>query len=540
MDKLLRPGVEPFWSDKADALTKELWLPTRRVLRQSSKNVSGSWFLATNVKNVNTENPFDKLTNLKEFYKPEKYESNMSAKLVKMNLTKLQSRMIRSWIKGSNILYNFTIDYLRECYVKAKEAKTKMEIKSNYDFRDETIPKFPELLNIPFDIKAFAISDAYLALKSSIALSKITKRPFKLTHREEENSIGLPQASFRNGVFYNNYFSNIVKTNEKQAKLNYADEISDIKKDKTALSKEKSKVKQRKNPEIELENLAKKEAMLTEKERLLAKKLDFSQNGKINFAEKIAKIDHDYRVIHYKGIGYFITVPSKCVNNINVNTNKVVSLDPGVRTFNSYYSNESCGELGKGSARRILRIQKHNDALQDKLSKTTKVSKVKGIKKAIKKSNIKVKNLIDELHWKTASFLTKNFDKIIIPKFNVRKMTTKTKMVNGKLVKSTLHKSTKRMMLTLSHYKFRMRLVYKAKRNNSSVMFTTEEYTSQTCTCCGKLHPNLGGNKIFKCPSCNVVVDRDLNGARNIMIRTLTKKQNSDVVCTGIAGPAVV
>ena len=54
------------------------------------------------------------------------------------------------------------------------------------------------------------------------------------------------------------------------------------------------------------------------------------------------------------------------------------------------------------------------------------------------------------------------------------------------------------------------------------VIDTTEEYTSKTCSVCGYLKLNLGGNKVFKCDRCQAIIDRDINGARNILIKYLT------------------
>ena len=82
---------------------------------------------------------------------------------------------------------------------------------------------------------------------------------------------------------------------------------------------------------------------------------------------------------------------------------------------------------------------------------------------------------------------------------------------------------TARQMLTWSHYRFQQRLVNKTREyRNSQVIICDEAYTSKTCGCCGQLHEKLGGSKTFRCPHCGVVMDRDMNGARNILLRYLT------------------
>ena len=50
-----------------------------------------------------------------------------------------------------------------------------------------------------------------------------------------------------------------------------------------------------------------------------------------------------------------------------------------------------------------------------------------------------------------------------------------------------------------------------------------EYWTSKTCGCCGKLNKALKGSSVFRCISekCGFVADRDLNGARNILLRQM-------------------
>lgn len=57
--------------------------------------------------------------------------------------------------------------------------------------------------------------------------------------------------------------------------------------------------------------------------------------------------------------------------------------------------------------------------------------------------------------------------------------------------------------------------------NYSNVTICTEEYTSQTCGVCGELNKELKDSEVFKCNKCNLIIDRDINGARNIYIKNL-------------------
>jgi len=70
---------------------------------------------------------------------------------------------------------------------------------------------------------------------------------------------------------------------------------------------------------------------------------------------------------------------------------------------------------------------------------------------------------------------------------------------------------------------FQQRLIAKSKlKNNCVVKVCTEEYTSKTCGRCGSLN-KVGSKEIFICNKCNLVLDRDVNGARNILIKQITE-----------------
>lgn len=44
------------------------------------------------------------------------------------------------------------------------------------------------------------------------------------------------------------------------------------------------------------------------------------------------------------------------------------------------------------------------------------------------------------------------------------------------------------------------------------------------CSHCGNIHKNLGSNDTYRCIKCEMVMDRDVNGARNIYMKSHEKK----------------
>ncbi|MDG6251516.1 transposase [Methanocalculus sp.] len=66
-------------------------------------------------------------------------------------------------------------------------------------------------------------------------------------------------------------------------------------------------------------------------------------------------------------------------------------------------------------------------------------------------------------------------------------------------------------------------LTYKAILAGKQVIEIGEEYTSKTCCCCGKIHPEMTvKDRVMQC-DCGSVFDRDRNAAVNIMLRCLSQ-----------------
>jgi len=77
------------------------------------------------------------------------------------------------------------------------------------------------------------------------------------------------------------------------------------------------------------------------------------------------------------------------------------------------------------------------------------------------------------------------------------------------------------MMQTLSFYRFDEKLKSLCERRGNNLYIVDESYTFKTCGRCGNLHNSLGGSKIYKCASCSLNIDIDINGARNILLKHL-------------------
>lgn len=200
------------------------------------------------------------------------------------------------------------------------------------------------------------------------------------------------------------------------------------------------------------------------------------------------------------------------------NSPRIISIDPGVRTRHALYSNTGFAmEVGSGDITRLCRLARHVDRCFGERCniKTNNHRRRRLYLRKEKKLRKRAKNLVREITDKTIKFLVDNSDVVIIPPFQVKDM------VNRRT--SKLRKETRKQMLGWSHYAFRMRLITKARISGTKVLVASEHYTSKTCGNCGSIHTKLGSNKVFKCPTCNFIADRDINGARNILLRSIRR-----------------
>jgi putative transposase len=194
------------------------------------------------------------------------------------------------------------------------------------------------------------------------------------------------------------------------------------------------------------------------------------------------------------------------------NQGRVVALDPGVRTFMTFLSEDSFGWLGNDSNLYIQKLCFKLDKLVSKISKA-RCKQKRRFKKAAYRLRCKTKHLIKELHHKTAKFLTDNFDVILLPTFETSQMVSKSRR--------KLRNKSVRQMLTLSHYEFKCFLKWKAWEKSKTVIDCNEAYTSKTVSWTGEIVKNLGGSRIIKSTQTGLVLNRDLNGARGIFLRAL-------------------
>lgn len=219
------------------------------------------------------------------------------------------------------------------------------------------------------------------------------------------------------------------------------------------------------------------------------------------------KIDRDCR-LQYKDGQWYLCVPTTVKTRQSKSDGTVCALDPGEVNFQTIYSEKEAVKVSKNEDVRqklCLKIDRLR-SLRDR-KQITKYSYRIGRQRLQRRLN----NLVDDIHSKTINYLVDNYKFIYLPSFE-----------SQELVRKNRGKKFRRSVLSLKHFRFKQRLLHKAKKvENCTVRICTEEYTSCTCTGCGKVK-RIGGVRVYNCESCGLTVDRDVNGARNILLKCIS------------------
>ena len=237
-------------------------------------------------------------------------------------------------------------------------------------------------------------------------------------------------------------------------------------------------------------------------------------------AESIPDLQYSIRLVK-KNQHYYFHIPLRDTAPVSIiqDRHECLSIDPGIRVMLSCYDPTGIAiEFGtRDGWQHIVRKQHSLDALMRKYQTTKRSRDRMRIRTRIRALYRRISNCINDLHHKVSKWILERYENVYIPAFGVSDMNRKVSL-RGK--KRVYGRKMARQLITWGHFQFRELLKAKAERYNTQVHVCTEEYTSMTCSKCGRLNRDLGRSKVFKCPhkDCGHDCDRDLNAARNILL----------------------
>lgn len=260
--------------------------------------------------------------------------------------------------------------------------------------------------------------------------------------------------------------------------------------------------------------------------------------GEVSYAETVPEeaIGKCTTIKYENGEWYACCQYKQKVQTIQRTKKRIIALDPGVRTFMTGFNDSQVKIYGENFAKeklvplalKINAIISERDKLFNILNKD-KESVPQWIKdrltnntKKLNKTKARRIHLIEDLHKRVSYDLVQNYGVILLPTFETKQMVKKS----DETKKRKIRKVTVKSMLDLSHYQFKLNLKWMAKKYGKVVIDVNEAYTSKTYN--GKII-DIGSKKtiITKMKSGKkIYIDRDINGARNILIRFLTKSKS--------------
>lgn len=213
------------------------------------------------------------------------------------------------------------------------------------------------------------------------------------------------------------------------------------------------------------------------------------------------EISHDCRIVKRMD-KYWLLVPIPMECKEKTTPVNYCGIDPGVRTFMTAFGNTGCMEY------------QQKDSVINKIDAKIRMYKDKRIKKqsrVYKKKLVKLErrkeNVLNDLHWKTITNIVRNNDFIFYGDIK-----------SHDIVKGGKNRKLNGDTNNLKFYVFKQRLLHKANECGKKVFVINESYTTQTCSFCGNMYKGEK-SKVYSCNNCNRKIGRDVNAAKNILIK---------------------
>lgn len=365
---------------------------------------------------------------------------------VRLDLTLKQKKIINNWLNIYSKIYNATIKYIKR-YGKKNEITKKFI-------------NFHKIRNALFNYKHFIVSD------SKVGINDI--------------DMAIKEACTN----YKNSLDKFKKKQIKHFRMRYW----------------------RANKKIKTMGIAKSSINKNGYKSKVLGKIKAFYNGK---PYELTKILCDSKLSHKNG-KYFMYIPVKINKKFHmscIRRDKIVSLDPGLKTFMTGISENKSVHIGTNVCTTIKNYFSRKDKIMNNENISPKIKKKNELM-----INRKISNKVDDLHWKSIKYLTSNFSTVLIGNFSSKSCVSKS---------GNMNKMYKRIALSLRFCDFRTKIEYKCSVKKLGFEVINEYLTSKLCSCCGHNKKDLGSQSLYGCLNCGLAIDRDINGARNILFKSL-------------------
>ena len=215
------------------------------------------------------------------------------------------------------------------------------------------------------------------------------------------------------------------------------------------------------------------------------------------------------------------TITKKIVEEVVKQNNKPYSsgigIDLGIKEFATISDKRVYKNINKTNT--IKKLKKSLKRQQRKLSRKYESLKIRNKKNGgsatrqnIQKQVLKVQKLHDRLTNIRTDYLNKTINELVKTKpefINIEDLNISGMIKNRHLAKAIAEQK---------FYEFRIKLINKCHQNNIEVRLSNRFYaSSKTCSQCGYVKKDLKlKDRVYRCPQCGLVINRDLNASINL------------------------
>ena len=171
----------------------------------------------------------------------------------------------------------------------------------------------------------------------------------------------------------------------------------------------------------------------------------------------------------------------------------------------------------------LAKAQRKADTFKHARNKEQKAARLKA-NKVVSRIHERVRNRRHDFVHQLSRKLVNRYGLIALEDLSVDNMVRRPKpkpdpenegqfLPNGASAKSGLNKS----IVDAAWSMFRSVLTYKAERAGRKEVNVNPAYTSQDCSRCGFRVPKTLSERVHICPCCGLVLDRDVNSAKNVL-----------------------
>lgn len=490
-----------WWTKSCEDMSKKLWCPTKTGCADLLSNSSNGY--VTNIKQLSWSKIKKYVPQNKNSPKIlwQSYTSShadtmecddtpkdlIRCQKIRLCPTTSQAKTLRQWMKAARDTYNQGLRLIKDGKAKPNRLLKKLVVTR----RDTDNPKMQKMKETPADIRSRAILDLLDSFKTAHAglkarkLRRQTQKSRWNKRKKKEKNLG--RRRWRKKVAFH------IKYKSKR-----------LTSDSFGFEGEKSMTIKEK--ELFLFSTVKKFGM---------------QDGIKMSEEPKYPIDKCCRIQYIFG-RWYILLPYATQSEQKCRADgRVGALDPGIRTFQAYYTENECGEIAYDVYGMADKINEKIEGITKKIKVLKKEGanrkRINRLTRAWYRANARSSNLATDLHFKTIKFLFERFDVIIAPRLNSSSMLRRD---------FNLKKITKARMAFLRHGKFYNRLLMKAEASGKTILDLEEHGTSVTCSSCGHKNKDLGSSKNFLCSYCNFRQDRDVNSSKNHLLKALVGTQD--------------